>query len=163
MASQLFANPKVLTISGAVLTLLGMIPGMPNLVFLTIGLISLYGAYKSSTFEAEAQSEPVEPPPQTSEVAEELGWEDVGAIDALGLEVGYRLISLVDNKQGGPLMARIRGIRKSLTRDLGFLIPPVHIRDNLELTPGGYRISIHGVPVAESEIHTGKELANKPG
>ena len=163
MASQLFANPKVLTISGAVLTLLGMIPGMPNLVFLTIGLISLYGAYKSSTFEAEEQSEPVEPPPQTSEVAEELGWEDVGSIDALGLEVGYRLISLVDNKQGGPLMARIRGIRKSLTRDLGFLIPPVHIRDNLELTPGGYRISIHGVPVAESEIHTGKELAINPG
>ena len=163
MASQLFANPKVLTISGAVLTLLGMIPGMPNLVFLTIGLISLYGAYRSSTIEAEVQTEPVEPPPQTSEIAEELGWEDVGSVDALGLEVGYRLISLVDNKQGGPLMARIRGIRKSLTRDLGFLIPPVHIRDNLELTPGGYRISIHGVPVAESEIHTGKELAVNPG
>ena len=163
MASQLFANPRVLIISGGVLTALGLVPGMPNLVFLLIGLLSLYAAYRGS----KAQKEPVKTTEEESakppEVNEDLGWDEVGSTDVLGLEVGYRLIALVDAKQGGPLMARIKGIRKTLTKELGFLVQPIHIRDNLELAPGGYRVSLNGVPVAEGEIHPGKELAINPG
>ena len=163
MATQLFANPKVLIISGGVLTALGLVPGMPNLVFLSIGIISLYAAYRSSQSEAAPPPEEQEEIDPGPEVNEELSWDEVGSTDALGLEVGYRLISLVDSKQGGPLMSRIKGIRKSLTKELGFLIHPVHIRDNLELPPGGYRVSLHGIPIAEGEIHPGKELAINPG
>jgi len=163
VTGQLFANPKVLTISGGVLTALGLVPGMPNLVFLTIGLLALFAAYRT-TLQAKAPQPAAENAEVTQpEVSEELGWDELGATDALGLEVGYRLISLVDSKQGGPLMARIKGIRKTLTKELGFLVQPIHIRDNLELAPGGYCVSLNGVPIAEGEIHPGKELAINPG
>ncbi len=164
VAEQLFAHPKVLTISGGVLTALGLVPGMPNLVFLSVGIGSLFMAYKLSQKpalpEPDVETDEAE---QTPDVNEELGWDEVGTTDSLGLEVGYRLIALVDSKQGGPLMARIKGIRKALTKELGFLIQPIHIRDNLELTPGGYCVSLNGVPIAEGEIHPGKELAINPG
>ena len=163
VAGQLFANSKVLVISGGVLTALGMVPGMPNLVFLTVGLGSLFAAYRKAR-QAENPTTPTdEEIPDTPPVTEELGWDELGSTDSLGLEVGYRLIALVDSKQGGPLMARIKGIRKSLTKELGFLIQPIHIRDNLELAPGGYCVSLNGVPIAEGEIHPGKELAINPG
>ena len=163
VAEQLFAHPKVLTISGGVLTALGLVPGMPNAVFLAIGLGSLATAYKLAQ-KSELPTPVVEEEvPNVPDVNEELGWDEVGTTDSLGLEVGYRLIALVDSKQGGPLMARIKGIRKALTKELGFLIQPIHIRDNLELAPGGYCVSLNGVPIAEGEIHPGKELAINPG
>ena len=160
---QLFNQPKVLAISGAVLTLLGLIPGMPNGVFLLIGGICLAGAFRAS--RAEGLETPVaEPEQEPGEMTlADLSWEDVGPVDALGLEVGYLLIPLVDPDQGGELMARIRGVRKNLTNELGFLIPPIHIRDDLNLDPGAYRISLHGVPVAAGEVHPGRELAIDPG
>ncbi len=161
--AQLFQQPKVLTVTGSVLTGLGLIPGMPNMVFLLIGGACLAGAYRASQ-KAQAQPEtPEVSEPEPEGVREDLSWEDVGPVDALGLEVGYLLIPLVDPEQGGELMARIRGVRKNLTAELGFLIQPIHIRDDLNLPPGGYRIAVHGVPVAEGEIHPGKELAINPG
>lgn len=161
--SQLFRQPKVLTISGAVLFLLGLIPGMPNAVFLLIGGICFFGAYRASLIPQALEEAASEEVTVAEGVREDLTWEDVGPVDALGLEVGYLLIPLVDPDQGGELMSRIRGVRKNLTGELGFLIQPIHIRDDLNLAPGGYRISVHGVPVAEGEIHPGKELAINPG
>jgi flagellar biosynthesis protein FlhA len=102
------------------------------------------------------------PPPAAAPPAE-LGWDDVRGEDPLGLEVGYRLIPLVDAKQGGELMARIKGVRKKLTQELGFLVAPVHIRDNLELQPGGYRLLLAGVPVAQGQIYPDREMALNPG
>ncbi|WP_251275065.1 FHIPEP family type III secretion protein, partial [Enterobacter hormaechei] len=93
----------------------------------------------------------------------ELSWDELRPVDPLGLEVGYRLIPLVDSNQGGELMARIKGVRRKLTQDVGFLIPSVHIRDNLELPANGYRVLVHGVPVATAEIHPDRELALDPG
>lgn len=161
--SQLFRQPKVLTISGTVLTLLGLIPGMPNGVFLLIGAICLAGAYRASRMPVPQAEKTDEEQPVVEGAREDLTWDDVGPVDALGLEVGYLLIPLVDPDQGGELMSRIRGVRKNLTGELGFLIQPIHIRDDLNLAPGGYRIAVHGVPVAEGEIHPGKELAINPG
>ena len=102
---------------------------------------------------------PEEPPPETKE----LSWDDVQPVDTIGLEVGYKLIPLVDKNQGGQLMQRIKGVRKKLTQELGFLIPSVHIRDNLELSPNVYRITLMGVTVAEAEVHPERELAINPG
>ena len=95
--------------------------------------------------------------------SKELGWDDVVPVDPIGLEVGYRLIPLVDKAQGGQLMGRIKGIRRKLTQDLGFLISPVHIRDNLDLPPSTYRISLMGVPVGEIEVYPEREMAINPG
>ncbi len=163
MMQQLFRQPKVLLVSGAVLTLLGLIPGMPNTVFLLIGAACLAGAYRAARkAHAPVAEAPAEEVPEKA-APEELSWDDVGPVDALGLEVGYLLIPLVDPDQGGDLMSRIRGVRKNLTAELGFLIQPIHIRDDLNLPGGGYRISVHGVPVAEGEIHPGRELAINPG
>ncbi|MGE0623964.1 MAG: flagellar biosynthesis protein FlhA [Pseudomonadales bacterium] len=161
--SQLFRQPKVLTVSGGVLTLLGLIPGMPNAVFLLIGAACFAGAWQANRLAARPVAAPEEKPAPERRPPEELGWDDVGPVDALGLEVGYQLIPLVDPDQGGELMTRIRGVRKNLTTELGFLIQPIHIRDDLNLAAGGYRISVHGVPVAEGEIHAGRELAINPG
>src|SRR5690606_10452291 len=93
----------------------------------------------------------------------ELGWEDVSPVDLIGLEVGYRLIPLVDRNQAGPLLGRIKAVRRKLSEELGFLVQSVHIRDNLELKPNAYRISILGVPVGEGEIQTERDLAINPG
>ena len=161
--SQLFRQPRVLNIAGSVLFLLGIIPGMPNAVFLLIGAACFAGAWHAQRLEAAPVQEVEEEAPVPEGVREDLSWDDVGPVDVLGLEVGYLLIPLVDPEQGGELMSRIRGVRKNLTGELGFLIQPIHIRDDLNLAPGGYRISVHGVPVAEGEIHPGKELAINPG
>ncbi|MCP4994524.1 MAG: flagellar biosynthesis protein FlhA [Gammaproteobacteria bacterium] len=163
--SQLFSNPKALAIAAGVLALLGIIPGMPNFAFLTLAALSGWGAwwiYKKQQMEAVepiAVSEPEAP------VAEqrELSWDDVQPVDVIGLEVGYRLIPLVDKNQGGQLMNRIKGVRKKLSQDLGFLVPSVHIRDNLDLSPTAYRISLHGVPIGEAEIYPDREMAINSG
>jgi flagellar biosynthesis protein FlhA len=160
--TQVFAEPKVLGVTAAILAMIGVIPGMPNLVFLTLaaccGGIAWLGAKK--TLQKAAA-----PPPLTTTAAapQELGWDDVQQDDPLGLEVGYRLIPLVDAKQGGELMARIRAVRKKLTQELGFLVQPVHIRDNLELPPSSYRLTLHGVPMATGQVYSDRELALNPG
>ena len=163
---QLFDDPRVLIVTAVILGVLGVIPGMPNLAFLTLAAVFGGSAYmmiqKRRQQKIEAEAEPPAPPEPTPEM-KELGWDDVVPVDTLGLEVGYRLIPLVDKNQGGQLMGRIKGIRKKLTQDLGFLIPSVHIRDNLELSPNTYRITLLGTTVGEAEIHPDRELAINPG
>jgi len=164
---QVFANPRVLYITALLIGSLGLVPGMPNLVFLTLAAMAGGAAYwieyNRKLEEQKKAAAVVEEEPAQPAEARELDWEDIGNVDMVGLEVGYRLIPLVDKKQGGQLMARIKGIRRKLSQDLGFLIQPVHIRDNLDLNPNAYRITLMGVPVGESEIYPDKELAINPG
>ncbi len=161
---QLFSNPRALTVTAGVVGALGLVPGMPNGVFITLAALLAGMAYLIREWNRKAaatikSAEPVAP----TEESKDLGWDDVMPVDVVGLEVGYRLIPLVDKNQGGQLMSRIKGVRRKLSTELGFLIDPVHIRDNLDLEPGAYRINLMGVPVGEAEIMPGKELAINPG
>mgnify|MGYP001801018874 CR=1 FL=1 len=163
VASQLTDNPRVLYVTSAVIGSIGLVPGMPNLVFLGIaGLLGVVG-YLRSQPDAEPVLEAV--PEEEIKPAEsrDLSWDDVSQVDEIGLEVGYRLISLVDRNQGGDLLSRIKGVRKKLSQELGFLINSVHIRDNLDLQPNSYRITLHDVIAGESEVFPGRELAINPG
>ncbi|MEZ5542613.1 MAG: flagellar biosynthesis protein FlhA [Pseudomonadota bacterium] len=162
---QLLSHPRALLIAAAIVGVLGIVPGMPNLVFITIA--SILGALarlimKQKQAAAQHAAKAREAPPPEPQNAD-LSWDDVQPVDVVGLEVGYRLIPLVDRNQGGQLMARIKGVRKKLSQELGFLIDPVHIRDNLDLAPGGYRITLMGVPVGQAEVYPDKELAINPG
>jgi flagellar biosynthesis protein FlhA len=163
--NQLIRNPRALAIAAGVVGVLGLVPGMPNAVFITLAVMIGGAAYLLNVMQkddeaaiAKAQEQPVD-----DGQSRDIGWDDVLPVDVIGLEVGYRLIPLVDKKQGGQLMSRIKGVRRKLSQELGFLIDPVHIRDNLDLEPGAYRINLMGVPVGEAEIHLDKELAINPG
>ncbi len=168
MVSQAFGQHKALAIAAGILLAVGVVPGMPNVAFLTLGGIMAYAAWKlwqrqeQATAEA-ARAEALGPAAVAGQSNAELDWDELRPVDPLGLEVGYRLIPLVDKAQGGELMARIKGVRRKLTHDIGFLIPPVHIRDNLELQANHYRLLVHGVPVASAEVHPDRELALDPG
>ncbi len=162
VVGQIFAEPRTLGMTAAVVAILGMVPGMPSLVFFSLAGALAWGARRIVTRRAQAKVAATAAPAAPTEAAE-VGWDDVQLADALGLEVGYRVIPLVDRNQGGPLMARIKALRKKLSSELGFLVPAVHIRDNLELKPGGYRILLHGVPVAAAEIYPDREMALNPG
>ncbi|MDK8463944.1 flagellar biosynthesis protein FlhA [Marinobacter sp. SS13-12] len=185
---QMFNAPKALGIAAVILVILGLIPGMPHIAFLGLGAISGGIAWyiwqqERQTIEEEGvfpvrgggarptgrdipsvgdggdQGAQLPAPGETRE----LGWDDVATVDIVGLEVGYRLIPLVDKSQGGQLLSRIKGVRKKLSQDMGFLMPSVHIRDNLDLMPNVYRITLMGVTIAEAEIHPDRELAIDPG
>ncbi|BCZ99840.1 flagellar biosynthesis protein FlhA [Vibrio cholerae] len=162
---QLFDNPKALTITAGILFVMGIVPGMPHFAFLFLALLASGAAYwlhcKQKT-KAENKNLPAKSDVETP-TQRELSWDDVQPVDVIGLEVGYRLIPLVDKDQGGELLERVKGVRKKLSQDFGFLIPPVHIRDNLELTPNSYRITLMGVAVGEAEIRPDQELAINPG
>ena len=164
---QMFANPRVLYISGGVIGILGLIPGMPNLVFLGISSSLIGAGYLIAAKPAAPPPEVIERLPQGLELPapedRDLSWEDVPPVDLVSLEVGYRLIPLVDRTQDGQLMTRIKGIRRKLSQEFGFLIQPVHIRDNLELGPNQYRISLLGVTAAEAEVFPDRDLAINPG
>ena len=166
VVEQLFANPRSLGVTGGILITIGLIPGMPNLAFLTLGALCAGGAWLIRRHRAGQAAAAAEVPAEVEEApaeARDLSWDDVSPVDPIGLEVGYRLIPMVDRNQGGQLMGRIRGVRKKLSQELGFLVPPVHIRDNLELAPNAYRITLMGVNVGESEVHPERELAINPG
>lgn len=160
--SQLFEHPKTLAVAAGIIGAVGVLPGMPNAAFLGLAGMAGGGAYWIHRKHHQRRSPVVEASTETPK-SSELGWDDVPPVDPLGLEIGYRLIALVDSQQGGQLMERIRGVRKKSSQELGFLIPPVHIRDNLELAPNGYRFSLLGVMVAEAEVFPGRELAINPG
>lgn len=165
---QAFGQHKALAVAAGVLGLVGLVPGMPNVAFLTLAAILGYLAWKmwkrtQEGPEAATGDVAALPAPGAPDRNAELTWDELRPVDPLGLEVGYRLIPLVDKNQGGELMSRIKAVRRKLTQDLGFLIPPVHIRDNLELPSNGYRLLVHGVPVATAEIHPDRELALDPG
>ncbi len=167
VVGQLFAQPKALGVTAAVLVLIGLIPGMPNVAFLLLGAGCGAAAYmiakRAKTPVANAANPNVPALAGPGGEAAELGWDDVQPVDAVGLDVGYRLIPLVDRTQGGELMGRIKAVRRKLSQELGFLVPSVHIRDNLDLAPGGYRITLLGVPVGAAEIHPDRLLAINPG
>ncbi|EJL6389327.1 flagellar biosynthesis protein FlhA [Vibrio sp. 03_296] len=166
MLFQMFDNPKALTITAAILGIMGIVPGMPHFAFLSLAAIAGTGAYfidKKQKQKAKEPKVPVVADSSNAPSVRELSWDDVQPVDIIGLEVGYRLIPLVDRDQGGELLERVKGVRKKLSQDFGFLIPPVHIRDNLELTPNSYRITLMGVAVGEAEIRPDQELAINPG
>ena len=163
VSKQLTDNPKVLYVAAGIIGTMGLVPGMPNLVFLSISTLLGVAGYLRS--QQGLPTEIIEAAPQTDEQpkSNELSWEDVSSLDQIGLEVGYRLIPLVDASQGGDLLSRIKGVRKKLSQELGFLVDSVHIRDNLDLGPNKYRISIHGVNMGEGEVIPDRELAINPG
>jgi flagellar biosynthesis protein FlhA len=168
LVGQLFAKPEVLYITAAIIGGMGLIPGMPNLVFLLLGSLLAGSAYminkrrKQAPALGAAAAAAASAPPAAAE-QEEASWQDIMPVDTLGLEVGYRLIPLVDKVQGGELLKRIKGIRKKFAQEVGFLAPPVHIRDNLELKPSAYRITLKGVEVGSGEALNGQFLAINPG
>lgn len=163
IVSQLFGSSRALAVTAGIIGLLGLIPGMPNLPFLILAGAAGVGAYLIERGHAAAAGVVEEEPEQKPADMGELTWDDVQPVDIIGLELGYRLIPLVDQKQGGELMGRIKGVRKKLSQELGFLVQAVHIRDNLDLSPTTYRISLLGVPMGEAEVHPDRELAINPG
>jgi flagellar biosynthesis protein FlhA len=164
IGKQVFGSAKSLAITAGVIGALGLIPGMPHVVFLLIAAGLGYLAYwlrsKEQAAEAAKAVKPIMP---SSEGAGEASWEDLVPVDTLGLEVGYRLITLVDKSKEGDLLSRIKGVRRKFAQEVGFLPPPVHIRDNLELRPSQYRISLRGAVVGEAEAFPGMWLAINPG
>ncbi|GIK25788.1 MAG: flagellar biosynthesis protein FlhA [Betaproteobacteria bacterium] len=161
---QVFSNPQVLMLTAGILGILGLIPGMPHFAFLlfagAVGGLAYWMVQKKAR---PAEEKPAAPAAATPAEAQEASWADVAPVDVLGLEVGYRLIPLVDKGQDGELLKRIRGLRKKFAQEVGFLSAPVHIRDNLELKPNGYRIALKGVEVGAGEAWPGMFLAINPG
>jgi len=157
---QMFISPRVLGITAAIMGILGLIPGMPHIVFLGISGVLGYAAWLLA-------HKPL--PPDPAELAPavvsdgEATWDDLQPVDQLGLELGYRLIALVDKTRQGDLLTRIKGVRRKFAQEVGFLPPPVHVRDNLELKPSGYRITLRGVIAGEGEAFPGMYLAINPG
>ncbi|MGL4406929.1 flagellar biosynthesis protein FlhA [Zoogloea sp.] len=164
VAGQVFSNPQVMVLTAAILGILGLIPGMPNFVFLLLAGGLAYMAWRIAKRPAQvaADDAPAAAPPPAPE-NQEASWSDVAPVDVLGLEVGYRLIPMVDKGQEGELLKRIRGLRKKFARDIGFLAAPVHIRDNLELKPNAYRIMLKGVEVGNGSAYPGQFMAINPG
>ncbi len=169
IVTQMFGSPKALYVAAGVMTVMGIVPGMPHFSFLSLaaclGGLAYFLEYrkkqkaKQSTKSTSKKMGDNAAPAETKD----LSWDDVAPVDMLGLEVGYRLIPLVDKSQGGELLARIKGVRRKLSQDLGFLVPSVHIRDNLDLMPNAYRVTLMGVSLAEAEVHPDKDLAIDPG
>ncbi len=163
--TQMFTDPRALGVAAAILLILGLVPGMPHVVFIALAACAAFGARYISRNETRRANASVPAVSSRTEAAPsvEVSWDDVAPVDVLGLEVGYRLIPLVDRNQGGELLARIKGVRKKLSQELGLLVPSVHIRDNLDLLPNSYRLTLMGVPVANAEIYPDKWLAIDPG
>jgi len=164
---QLFMSPRVLAVTGGVLAVLGLIPGMPHIVFLGMGSALIYAAWVlARRQQAEKAAKAAAPAQQQQAPAGDSGeasWDDLQPVDLLGLELGYRLIALVDKKRQGDLLTRIKGVRRKFAQEVGFLPPAVHVRDNLELKPSAYRVTLRGVSIAEGEAFPGMFLAINPG
>ena len=163
IAAQMFNSPRALGITAGVIGTLGLIPGMPHVVFLLIAAGLGYSAYWMRERDRRVKNAPLNSNAPVSEANAEASWDDLLPIDTLGLEVGYRLISLVDKARDGDLLVRIKGVRRKFAQDVGFLPPPVHIRDNLELKPSMYRLTLRGAVVGEGEAFPGMWLAINPG
>jgi len=163
IARQVFSSPRSFAVTAGVVAVLGVIPGMPNLVFLLIASALAASAWVMQRRVRRAAQRAAAPAAAAVEPGAEASWDDLVPVDTLGLEVGYRLIALVDKQRGGDLLARIKGVRKKFAQEVGFLPPPVHIRDNLELKPSVYRVSLRGAVVGEGEAYPGLWLAINPG
>ncbi len=167
LTGQLFTNPRVMMITGSIIVMMGLIPGMPHFAFLLLGggAIQIGRVLKKNAEAKKASAVLVDAVPTALAPAEntEASWDDVALIDTLGLEVGYRLIPLVDRNSDGELLKRIKSIRKKFAQEIGFLPPVIHIRDNLELRPNAYRITLKGVEVGTGDAYPGQWLAINPG
>jgi flagellar biosynthesis protein FlhA len=167
MMSQLFSNPAVLFLTGGIVGVIGLIPNMPHFSFLALASMLLGGGWmlmrRAHARARAAATPPAEVANAEAEAAAEASWDDVTMVDQLGLEVGYRLISLVDHAQNGELLNRIRALRKKFAQDVGFLPPVVHIRDNLELKPNDYRILLSGVEIGRGSVMPNQWMAIDPG
>lgn len=171
---QMFGSHQSLAVAAGILIAMGLVPGMPHVAFIGLGGLAALGAWyvwkrnqaplkkPEHVVAAEAAAAAAVAPLPAAEM-KELSWEDVQPVDLIGLEVGYRLIPLVDRAQGGQLLSRIKGVRKKLSQEMGFLMPSVHIRDNLDLMPNTYRVTLMGVAVSEAEVHPDREMAINPG
>ena len=166
-AKSQLSNPLALIVAGGILVLLGLVPGMPSLIFLSLGIVAGVSGYAMSKkihqqaildtngdFETDNRPDPMK---------EELNWDDVDQVDLIGLDIGYGLIPLVNPETGGQLLPRVKGVRKKLSAELGFLVQPIRIRDNLDLEPDVYNIVMNGVVRGKGEIKVGQELAINPG
>jgi flagellar biosynthesis protein FlhA len=162
LAGQLFSRPRVLLLTAAIIGFMGLIPGMPHFAFLLLAAALAGGAYAMMRRKAKPAMKPPVVPSAQPEL-QDASWDDVVPVDVLGLEVGYRLIPLVDKAHDGELLRRVKGVRKKFAQEIGFLPPPVHIRDNLDLRPSGYRITMKGVAVGSGEVSVGYYLAINPG
>jgi flagellar biosynthesis protein FlhA len=160
IVGQMFVSPKVLGITATIMFILGVIPNMPHMVFLTIAAVLGYGAWVLAHKPPEVEAPALAPAAANDG---EASWDDLQPVDQLGLELGYRLIALVDKTRQGDLLNRIKGVRRKFAQEVGFLPPPVHVRDNLELKPSGYRITLRGVIVGEGDAFPGMYLAINPG
>lgn len=166
VVNELFSDARTMFIVAGVLFVMGIVPGMPHVAFLSLAAIAFVIGLlikRKKELAARAAEEPVPEEPEPPIEQRELSWDDVSEVDVIGLEVGYRLIPMVDKAQGGELLNRVKGVRKKLSQDLGFLIPPVHIRDNLDLGPNSYRITLMGVTFGEAEIQPDRDMAINPG
>lgn len=166
MQEQMFATPQALGTAAGIVGFMGLIPGMPNFAFLTFAGVAGGGAYwihRQQQKAAQPDVSVLELDSTGETRPADLSWDDVQAVDVLGLEVGYRLIPMVDQAQNGQLLDRIKGVRRKVSQELGFLVPPVHIRDNLDLKPNQYRVMLMGVPSGEGEVFPDRELAINPG
>lgn len=172
ISNQMLGSPRALGITAAILILLGLIPNMPHTVFLVMGSLFAYGAWlifrKNQKAAEQAKSGGAGDAPNPGALAApqqdtEATWDDLQPVDLLGLELGYRLIALVDKKRQGDLLTRIKGVRRKFAQEVGFLPPAVHVRDNLELKPSAYRLTLRGVMVGEGEAFPGMYLAINPG
>ena len=165
LTGQLFANPQVLFLTAGVIGMMGLIPGMPNLAFLLIagGLVWMGRRVMQRQALSAAATSALPAPAPAAPPSQEASWDDVALVDPLGLEVGYRLISLVDMAQNGELLGRIKSIRKKFAQDIGFLVPVVHIRDNLEIKPNAYVVRLKGVEIGRGEATPGQWMAINPG
>jgi len=163
-ASTQLANPTALFISAAILVILGMVPGMPHLMFITLSVAAAgLGLMIISKEVQEEQAVQAEKDAAPAEGPKELDWDDVDQVDLIGLEIGYGLIPLVNAETGGELMSRVKGVRKKLSAELGFLVQPVRIRDDLNIDPDSYNIVLKGVVRGKGEVKVGRELAINPG
>ncbi len=172
--AQVFSNPQVLGLTAGIIGVLGLIPGMPNVVFILLSSAfgwlawkryqeSMTGVGEAPTPAAAKAAVEQQQQAQQQADAQEASWGDVSPVDVLGLEVGYRLIPMVDKAQDGELLKRIRGLRKKFAQEVGFLAAPVHIRDNLELKPNAYRVALKGVEIGSGEAYPGQFMAINPG
>lgn len=166
-AKTQLSNPLALIVAGGILVLLGLVPGMPSLIFLSLGLAAGVVGYRMSKTinqqEVLANSPELQATVSSDPLKEELNWDDVDQVDLVGLDIGYGLIPLVNPETGGQLLPRVKGVRKKLSAELGFLIQPIRIRDNLDLEPDVYNIVMNGVVRGKGEIKVGQELAINPG
>lgn len=164
LIKQLFVSPKVLYLSAGVIGLLGLVPGMPNFIFLLFtAMLGGFAWYLQQKQQQQAAASATEAAPAPTFSSPEASWQDVQLVDTLGMEVGHRLIALVDDNQQGELLGRIKSVRKKFAQEVGFLPPVVHIRDNLELKPNTYTITLKGGEIGRAEIYPDRWLAINPG